>query len=524
MSGFYIAYLQSLCIRKGWRDPLYETYRSSSGFTCLVIVNGREYVTDLAYESDGLAQENAAMRAYMVCRNFSVNGGMLVREGVSQGLLANEGSGRNVHRRRRGGRRRSISSWEESSDSDEFSVKSRADDGALSGGTDHHRPWRRVTTLPVHLGEVPVNATPDTGSDDNAVSAAFAEELGLQVDVSRNCLASFQLANGREIKSSGIASTTCTFRQGSNRQTSTTIVFHIFAQLAVPIIIGMKFLQATETLTKYSDRLAISLHQTPLVLPRILHLNRPQQRLRCYLGIDLAYANADTGAEMNLISPAFAAQRGLKVDKPDSGHQEVVLADGSRASISGKLRERFYTFDKPSKKFVSRLKAAEKDFYVLDGLTTDVLLGNDLLFEISAFSEHQNSFVDLGRLGIFSDLNLVAWLSRREKRLLNISNGQAPARGQPIGEASSLTLGDAAAALEVSFQIELDDDDAREQHLRQTADREIAQLDEPARSTRRSSEDNRRRLYDENRIRRVQEHDQRMAATTQQIRAAASVP
>ena len=88
-----------LCRRRGWRDPLYETYRSSSGFTCLVLVNGREYQTDLAYESDGLAQENAAMRAFMVCRNFSVNGGMLARNGVVQGLPANESSSRHKHRR-----------------------------------------------------------------------------------------------------------------------------------------------------------------------------------------------------------------------------------------------------------------------------------------------------------------------------------------------------------------------------------------------------------------------------------------
>lgn len=98
--------LAGLCRRRGWRDPLYETYRSSSGFTCLVLVNGREYQTDLAYESDGLAQENAAMRAFMVCRNFSVNGGMLARNGVVQGLPANESSGR--HRRRGGGRSHSV--------------------------------------------------------------------------------------------------------------------------------------------------------------------------------------------------------------------------------------------------------------------------------------------------------------------------------------------------------------------------------------------------------------------------------
>jgi len=115
MGGFYMAYLESLCRRRGWRDPLYETYRSSSGFTCLVLVNGREYQTDLAYESDGLAQENAAMRAFMVCRNFSVNGGMLARNGVVQGLPANEHSGKH---RRRGGRH-NLSSSSSSSTSSE---------------------------------------------------------------------------------------------------------------------------------------------------------------------------------------------------------------------------------------------------------------------------------------------------------------------------------------------------------------------------------------------------------------------
>ncbi|POR34439.1 Uncharacterized protein TPAR_05345 [Tolypocladium paradoxum] len=94
MGGFYMQYLESLCRRRGWTDPSYELYRDANGFTCLVLVNGREYQTDLAYESDVLAQENAAMRAFMVCRNFSVNGGMLARNGIVQGLPAAADTGR----------------------------------------------------------------------------------------------------------------------------------------------------------------------------------------------------------------------------------------------------------------------------------------------------------------------------------------------------------------------------------------------------------------------------------------------
>jgi len=57
MGGFYMQYLEGLCRRRGWHNPMYETYTSSSGYTCLVLVNGREYQTDLTYESDILAQE-----------------------------------------------------------------------------------------------------------------------------------------------------------------------------------------------------------------------------------------------------------------------------------------------------------------------------------------------------------------------------------------------------------------------------------------------------------------------------------
>ncbi|KAJ9165649.1 hypothetical protein NKR19_g231 [Coniochaeta hoffmannii] len=77
MGGFYMQYLESLCRRRGWDDPTYDRVRNpDNSWTCLVFVNGREYRTDLAYESDDLAQENAAMRAFMVCRNFSQNGGI----------------------------------------------------------------------------------------------------------------------------------------------------------------------------------------------------------------------------------------------------------------------------------------------------------------------------------------------------------------------------------------------------------------------------------------------------------------
>ncbi|KAF1949991.1 hypothetical protein CC80DRAFT_539850 [Byssothecium circinans] len=390
----------------------------------------------------------------------------------------------------------------------------------LSGGTDRHHTWRRSATLPMSIGTVPVTAIPDTGSDENAISSDFAKEIGLQIENNTSSPVTFQPANGRSIKSSGIASTTCFFGKGLNKQPKTSIFFNVFPKLAVPVLIGRVFLQATETLTKHIDRLEVS-HCPPSVLPRILHLNRPQQRLRCYLNVNLAYANADTGAEMNLASPEFAAQRGFQIEKPDAEHQEVELADGSRAPISGQFRARFDTFDRPSRDGL-RPRPHEVYFYILDNLTTDVLLCGDLLFEISAFSDQQNSFVDLDCLGIFSDLNLVKWPSRLEKRLLRIPRSQPSASTAPAGVTSGLAPKDSLAALEVAFVLELDDDDAREQYRRQSADRGISYLSEPDKSRKRALEDTRRQLYDENYVKRLQEHNVRMAAMKLQNRAASN--
>lgn len=100
-----------LCQRRGWGYPMYETYKTPSGYMCHVLVHGRDYQTDLAYASDQLAQENAAMRAFMVCRNFSVNGGMLARNGVVQGLPASES-----RTRQRGGSRHLLNLSSGSSD------------------------------------------------------------------------------------------------------------------------------------------------------------------------------------------------------------------------------------------------------------------------------------------------------------------------------------------------------------------------------------------------------------------------
>lgn len=89
-----------LCQRRKWPEPSFESYRSRYGWVCTVRVNNREYTTDTEYETDDLARNAAATRAYMICRNFSVNDGMYPKArqgnqgGVIQGLPVAIGTGR----------------------------------------------------------------------------------------------------------------------------------------------------------------------------------------------------------------------------------------------------------------------------------------------------------------------------------------------------------------------------------------------------------------------------------------------
>ncbi|KAJ5388143.1 hypothetical protein N7509_010684 [Penicillium cosmopolitanum] len=91
-----------LCRRRRWPEPSYEAYTSPTGFTCVVRVNNREYQTDAVYGSEELARESAAMRAYLICRNFSVNDGKYPagtnHGGIVQGIPVAIGTGRKSSR------------------------------------------------------------------------------------------------------------------------------------------------------------------------------------------------------------------------------------------------------------------------------------------------------------------------------------------------------------------------------------------------------------------------------------------
>ncbi|KAG8627301.1 hypothetical protein KVT40_004784 [Elsinoe batatas] len=148
---FYIMYLTSLCTRRSWPTPQFSSFRTRTGYGCVVRVNNREYTTgDVSYASEELARNAAATQAYMICRNFSVNDGMLPGQrpgmaagntGGTQGLPVAIGTGR--HRRATGGSGGSAGSGGSGSAEEGGSSGSSAGGGSPRGMEDGGRGMGR---------------------------------------------------------------------------------------------------------------------------------------------------------------------------------------------------------------------------------------------------------------------------------------------------------------------------------------------------------------------------------------------
>lgn len=127
---------------------------------------------------------------------------------------------------------------------------------------------RRVLPMKLRRESAPpssldIFACPDSGSIDNIMSLATAQSLGCCVEPSKpNEEQTFALANGTRMMSLGRVVTECSFAEGTPWEGSRLgfdigleCVFHVFRTLAVPLIMGMSFLERTETLSRFTDRL-----------------------------------------------------------------------------------------------------------------------------------------------------------------------------------------------------------------------------------------------------------------------------
>lgn len=232
------------------------------------------------------------------------------------------------------------------------------------------------------------------------------------MDIEYPATSTFVLANGRTVSSVGQVHLKCAFRKAFPDNVLMDCVFHVFQTLAVPMIMGIEFLHATETLTKHRDRLVEELVPSMQAL-RVCSVGRSKRDVVCRVGNYVGCATADTGSDLDLVSPEFAAARAFDVE---DSCVELEFADGSTGYTMGMIKAAF-SIGRVSdvEGFIPRSKEMILELCILDNLNADILVGTDTIQDLQAFSGHKDCFIPaMPRLGE-SDLNIIRYIGAVER-------------------------------------------------------------------------------------------------------------
>ncbi|CAH0027647.1 unnamed protein product, partial [Clonostachys rhizophaga] len=302
---------------------------------------------------------------------------------------------------------------------------------------------RRRKVLPMMFEtdgkNISITACPDTGSDVNIMSMDTARRLGFGSDIRKTEEVDFRLANNQPVKAIGQVDIACSFGIGTPwHDPSLSCIFEVFSALSVPLIMGMQFLEMTETYSKHQNRL-------------------------------------DTGSDIDLISADYARNRGFPVAEV---FHDIMLADGTVEQTCGLIRSSFTVgLVDDVRGFVSKSQNISVDFFVLPNLSSDVLIGQDTIEELNIFANHSESFVPSMSLTGESDVNIIRYIGKAEKagkRLLAQLRGDVHS-SNPIS----------AADMERKWELE----DQRENARREVRQEEIAQMPEEIKSIANLTED-----------------------------------
>ncbi|KAH6889367.1 hypothetical protein B0T10DRAFT_487861 [Thelonectria olida] len=258
---------------------------------------------------------------------------------------------------------------------------------------------------------------PDSGSDENIVSLETVHKLEIEMEKSKAEPRKFCLANGKVVEAIGQVPMRFSFVAGSSRSSVEPsffdCVFQVFASLAVPAIIGMEFLHMTETLSKHTDRL-VEEYVSGMQSLRVSSIGTPKRNVICRLGTHIGCATADTGSDLDLISPDFAKSRAFEVHP---AYERLEFADGSTGWTSGMISSSLSIGNiDDARGFQRRGWSIPRSLYVLENLNADIILGQDTIKELDIFRLHAESFIpSMPRFGE-SSLNIIRHIGGAERR------------------------------------------------------------------------------------------------------------
>lgn len=271
--------------------------------------------------------------------------------------------------------------------------------------------WGMPLSFQTQLEVTTVMSCVDSGTDDNAIVFWELRRLGLSMSVEADDVKEFYLANGTTIKSQGKVACLCSFAQGYASSDRFVTFFYVFETLVEPIIVGLKFLELTETLSKHRDRLVeLDVPQVPPL--RVLSIGMPRRNLFCRLAEDPVFATADSGSDLDFVSGKYAASRNLLI-LPNK--ERIMLADGSMITTSGVVRLPLSIGEMDAddvKEQPRKTRTISGEFHIFDGMVHDVLIGHTTIEILHIFTHFSSSLLPgFGHLNL-SSLNIIRHLRK----------------------------------------------------------------------------------------------------------------
>lgn len=317
-------------------------------------------------------------------------------------------------------------------------------------------PFRQRTrlalpiTFNIERSPATVLAYADSGADHNAMTLKYAKTLGLKVD-SISTESPFKMANSKIINPIGMVSTTCGFGKDgldeNNQSLSMLCSIFVFNTLATPLIMGLAFLQATGTLTQFRHRM-IEVAIPRLNRFRIMSMGSSRPSVVCQLHEEIVVARVDSGSDFDVISLEFALRAGFSIDP--SYVAIVEFADGSDGELLGLVTVPITIGEiipSETATYLPRNQELTVQFYVLENLACDVLIGHGTERRLNIFTQYGHLLVEGdAQCGVseFMTLRHIGAKERKGLKMLNLSRrwvhtllGTGPNNSGPLGPGKS---------------------------------------------------------------------------------------
>jgi hypothetical protein len=258
-------------------------------------------------------------------------------------------------------------------------------------------------------------ARPDTGSDRNIMSRAYAKRHGISY---RRTTEIFQLGTGTLAYPIGKADIGISV---PGIDFTKKVGFYVMQECPNPLIMGSEFIDEIQLYTR-NKHLLVEYRSFKHRLPILNRAGKRRQYIPFTANGHSLLACPDTGSELDFISEECAIRCGFVINASDDVRRRIMLGDKSTVDTIGEVKIE-------SMELKSRDSFAHT-FHVLRNLVCDAIFGEKFLEDIDAFTTCETILGDEGSSELQFNVHIdMGPLQTRFSRLIY---------GQPVDQETAL--------------------------------------------------------------------------------------